>query len=53
MCHEKKKEKEIASIEDCVDLSIQGLKEYIKKSKERVIIAGTKEPAGEIAYQKI
>ena len=29
--------KRLASIEDCVDASIQGLKEYIKKNKERLI----------------
>ena len=28
-----------ANIEDCVDAWIQGLKEYIKKSKERLITA--------------
>ena len=34
----KEGERGLASIEDSVDISIQGLKEYIKESKERLII---------------
>ena len=37
MCQEK--ERWIDSIEDKVDTSIQGLEDYIKKSKERLISA--------------
>ena len=29
----------LTSIEDCVDASIQGLEDYIEKSKERLIAA--------------
>ena len=29
----------LASLEDCVDVSIQGLDDYMQKSKERLIIA--------------
>ena len=35
----KKRSKGLASIEDCIDTSIQGLKRYTKKSQERLIIA--------------
>ena len=31
-----------AMIEDCIDISIQGLKEYIKKSKEKQITVSRK-----------
>ena len=40
MCQEKKEEDYspgFANTEDCVDATIQGLKEYAKKSKERLI----------------
>ena len=33
------RERGFVSIEDCVDVFIQGLKEYIKKRKERIITA--------------
>ena len=32
----KKEEKGLANIEDCMDVSIQGLEDYNKKSKERL-----------------
>ena len=35
----KERERELASIEDSVDTSMQGQEEYIKKSKERLITA--------------
>ena len=35
----KEERKGFAGIEDCIDASIQGLEEYIKKSKERLITA--------------
>ena len=31
----------LTSIKDCIDASIQGLKDYIKKSKERLITVAT------------
>ena len=37
MCQGKKLRRELASIENCVDESIQGLEDYIKKNKEKVI----------------
>ena len=40
MCKLKRKRR-LASIEDCVDASIHGLKDNIKKSKERLITAAT------------
>ena len=39
MCQEKKGGRRLASIEDCVDASIEIFEDYIKKNKERLITA--------------
>ena len=43
------KEREIASIEDCVDRSIQGMEKNVSKNKDRLIIIFTK-PSAQAGY---
>ena len=45
MRQEKKNEEDYACIEDCVDASIQGLEDCVKKSKERLIAAANNNSA--------
>ena len=39
--YKKKEGRDLTSTEDCVDVAIQGIRDYIKKSNERLITAAS------------